>query len=154
VRRLLAILVLALVGGVLSFAWVRGHRAGLAEELVKQEGSDIAWLRMEFALTDEQFAANQKLHEDYRPQCASHCAAIIGATAEVRKLEQSTPGSAELTAAQQAVADLESVCNTATREHLYKVAALMSPDDGPRFLRMTEPQLSDPPHDGIRGPVR
>lgn len=153
-RRLLAILVLAVVCGVLSFAWVRGHRAALAEELVKQEGSDIAWLRLEFALSDEQFVAIEQVHEDYRPQCASHCAAIIGATAEVRELEKSAPGSTELAAAKQAVFDLETVCNNATRDHLYKVAALMSPDDGRRFLRMTEPHLSDQPHDGIRGPVR
>lgn len=153
-RKLFAILVLGIVGGVLSFAWVRGHRAGAAEELVKQDGSDIAWLRMEFDLSDEQFAAIEQVHDDYRPLCARHCAAIIDAASEIRELEESGAGADELAAAKQAVADLESVCNAATREHLHKVAALMSADDGRRFLRMTEPHLADQPHDGIRGPVR
>lgn len=153
-RRLPAILVLAIVGGILSFAWVRGYRAGLTDELVKQDGSDIAWLRMEFKLSDEQFAAIEKLHADYGPQCASHCAAIMETNDEVKKLERSEAGTDELAAARQRMADLETVCNAATRAHLQKVAAVMSPEDGRRFLRMTEQHLSSQPHDGNRGPVR
>jgi hypothetical protein len=43
------------------------------------EGDAMAWLRTEFHLSDAQFAAVKKLHDDYGVVCGQHCAAIMAA---------------------------------------------------------------------------
>jgi hypothetical protein len=153
-RRLFVVLGMAIAAGGLAFAWVRGNLAADAEDLMARDGSDIAWLRTEFELSDEQFAAIEQLHADYSPQCARHCAAIIAATDELRAFGEGGAPPRQLAAARDRLADLEEVCNNATREHLKSVSSVMPPEESRRFLRMTEPHLSDQPHDGNRGPVR
>jgi hypothetical protein len=50
------------------------------------------------------------------------------------------------TAAHAELARLEAVCQDATRAHLKRVAAVMSPDQGARFLSLVEPKVSGQTH--------
>jgi hypothetical protein len=98
---------------------------------------EIAWLRTEFHLTPAQLAAVKQLHADYHPVCMAHCAAITEAR------ETSAPP-AEL-------ARLEAVCRDATLAHLQRVAAVMPPAEGTRFLALVTPKVSGQPHDAPLG---
>lgn len=116
-------------------------------------GTDLQWIRTEFALNDAQFAAVQSLHEKYSGQCAQHCADIIAARHRLEELRasQPPPAAADLTAAEHRLLELEAFCNEATRAHVRRVSAAMPAEQGERFLRTVEPHLAQLPHDGVRG---
>ena len=98
---------------------------------------EIAWLRNEFNLTAIQIAAIEKLHDDYEPVCMAHCDAITQA-------RQKSAPPAELTR-------LEAVCHDATLAHLQRVAAVMPPAEGARFLALVTPKISGQSHDAPLG---
>ena len=99
-----------------------------------REGDAMAWLRAEFQLSDAQFAAIKQLHEDYRGKCAEHCAAIMAA-------EHRGAPRAE-------VAALEKTCVEAMTVHFRRVAALMAPGQGERYLAIVLPRIADFDHRG------
>ena len=94
----------------------------------------MAWLRTEFRLSDAQFAAIKQLHEDYRAKCAGHCAAIMAA-------EKRGVSPAEMAA-------LEKTCVDAMTEHFRRVAVLMPPGQGERYLATVMPRIIDFDHRG------
>jgi hypothetical protein len=94
----------------------------------------MAWLRVEFGLTDEQFTAVRKLHEDYSVTCGEHCAAIMDAR------ERKAPAAE--------VAALEKTCVEAMTGHFRQVAALMPPDQGERYLATVLPRIAGYAHQG------
>lgn len=105
------------------------------------ETTEFAWLQSEFRLTAEQTSAVAKLHDDYDPVCMTHCRAIIKARAKL-----SAAPASEQPAARAELTRLEAVCHDATLAHLKRVAAVMSPDQGARFLALVEPKLSGQNH--------
>jgi hypothetical protein len=145
VRRLALLLLVALASAAITYSLVDRERAS---DSAATRGSDLEWLRQEFALSAEQFAAVGKLHEEYSGRCAQHCADIM--TARRRLAELPSGPSPEREAAERRVLELEAVCNDATRVHLRRVAAEMPPAQRERFLRTIEPHLAQLPHDGAR----
>lgn len=99
-----------------------------------QERDAMQWLRAEFHLTDAQFAEIQRLHDGYNAQCAEHCAAIMAA-------RRSGAPAAE-------VARLESVCERSMAEHFHRVAAVMDPAQGRRYLEIVLPRVAGYDHHG------
>ena len=99
-----------------------------------RQGDAMAWLRLEFGLTDEQFAAVRKLHEDYSVVCGEHCAAIMEAR------ERKAPAAE--------VAALEKFCVDSMTGHFRRVAALMPPVQGERYLAMVLPRIESYSHQG------
>ncbi len=107
---------------------------------------EIVWMRTEFKLNDTQVAAIGKLHDDYHPVCMKHCAAIMQARSQL-----DTASSADKTAAQTELVRLEAICRDATLAHLQRVAAVMPPDQGARFLALVGPKVSGQSHDAPLG---
>lgn len=99
-----------------------------------RDSDAMAWLRAEFHLSDAQYAAIRQLHEDYREKCAEHCSAIMDA-------ERKGAPKAE-------VAALEKVCVDSMSVHFRKVAALMPPGQGDRYLAIVLPRVADYDHRG------
>ena len=97
-------------------------------------GDAMTWLRAEFRMNDGQFAAIKKLHDEYREVCAGHCAAIMAA-------EKRGAPRAE-------VATLEKICVDAMTAHFRRVAALMPPGQGERYLAVVLPRVADYDHRG------
>lgn len=150
-RQITLVLIAALVAGACGYFLVQRRHAVTAAALDSTRGDDLHWLRSEFRLSETEFAAVKKLHEDYSVVCAKHCADIAGAQRRLRELTLAQAPEADLAAARRDVAALEEVCNTATRAHIHRVAAAMPPDQGPRYVAMVEPHLAHSPHDGSRG---
>ena len=94
----------------------------------------MAWLRTEFQLTDVQFARIKELHDNYGVQCARHCAAIMKAR--------------RTNAPANEIAELEAVCVGSMSEHFQKVARLMAPQQGQRYLALVLPRIKDYAHEG------
>ena len=126
---------LTLLGAVVAGAGSYGvfyalNREPPALRTAARDGDAMEWLRVEFKLNDEQFHAIQKLHAEYGTVCARHCAAIMAA--EKRGEVQS----------------LESACVQSMNDHFHRVAALMSPEQGERYLAIVLPRVADYDHRG------
>jgi hypothetical protein len=117
---------LAACAAAFSVFYVLNDEPGLRR--AAREGDAMTWLRMEFRLNDEQFAAIKKLHEDYGTICAGHCSAILDAR------KRSAPP-AEL-------ALLEKTCVDAMTAHFRRVATLMPPAEGERYLATVLPRVA------------
>lgn len=133
-KNVLITLLLAVAAGVTAFGVFYVLSDDRAMHAAAKDGDAMAWLRAEFKLSAEQFAAIRRRHEDYSLVCAEHCAAIMAAR------ERKAP-TAE-------VAALEKTCVDAMTVHFRGVAALMPPTQGDRYLAMVLPRVAGYSHHG------
>ena len=140
---------IALVAGLALAAGLATYRTSadpaLTRALAQQDA--LAWLRVDFQLTDAQFASIRELHESYSAVCAEHCRAIQEAAddrARLARSNQATP--AKLAAADRRVEELRLVCESAIATHVRQCAALMSPEAGARYLALVLPKIRDFDH--------
>lgn len=112
-----------------------------------KKGDAMEWLRVDFHLTDGQFAEIKKLHDAYAPSCEEHCRLIQEAT-KARDAIKATRGSdpTAAAAAERTLQELRTTCETAITVHVRKVAALMSPENGQRYLTLVLPKIADFDH--------
>ena len=144
---LLTVLAVLAAGALAGGAFFRWHSDDALHAAAQQRDA-MKWLRTEFHLSDAQFAAIAKLHEDYGAECAGHCAAIGSARAELAAAEKSGQPAAALAALRRNVAERELACRTAIGAHLRKVAALMPPGEGERYLQLLLPRVENYTHRG------
>lgn len=107
----------------------------------------MEWLRVDFHLTDAQFAEIQKLHDAYAPSCEEHCRMIREAS-KARDALVAARGSdpAAVTAAERVLQEMRTTCESAITVHVQRVAALMSPADGQRYLALVLPKVANFDH--------
>lgn len=110
------------------------NRPPAALRAAAESGDALEWMRVEFKLTPTQFEQIKRLHDAYGAVCSQHCAAIMAA-------ENRGASRAE-------VASLENVCVTSMTEHFQRVAAIMSPAEGKRYLAYVLPRVHDYDHRG------
>ena len=112
-----------------------------------EKGDAMQWLRDDFHLDDRQFAAIRELHNSYAGTCAEHCRMIQEATKARDTLAAARGGDPAAVSAREAkVQELRAVCESAITAHVRKVAALMSPEDGRRYLALLLPKIADFDH--------
>jgi Spy/CpxP family protein refolding chaperone len=112
-----------------------------------KKGDAMEWLRVDFNLTDEQFAEIQKLHDAYAPSCEEHCR-LIQEASQARDAIVASRGSdaVAVAAAERTLQEMRATCEAAIATHVRKVAALMSPADGQRYLALVLPKIADFDH--------
>ncbi len=138
-KRPVIILIIAIVAGLVSYSITRTQHAS-ADGTLLDGLPELAWLRTELDLSDEQFAKVAELHAAYRPVCGEMCRRIEESRARLESVAlKNRTTDAEL---QQAIADYERVrgeCKTKMLEHLYQTAALMSEEQAMRYLKTVLP---------------
>ena len=100
------------------------------------------WLRHEFRLTETQMAAIRRLQGQYEEECEQHCAAINAARQALRELEQRGASPSAVQTQQAVVRAKEAFCEQAITVHLRRVAALMPPEQGQRYLDLLLPRVA------------
>lgn len=140
----LLILATAIIAGILAFFLSRQHPSANADSLLIDSLPELAWLRTDLELTDEQFSKVEKLHLDYRPVCAEMCRRIAESEAAVAKLA-STQGdlSDELATAIDNHGSVIAACKRSMLEHLYQTASLMDERQARRYLEISLPLALD-----------
>lgn len=130
------LLTIALAAGVCaaSFAVFYAMNDKPAVRRAASEGNTMEWLRAEFRLSDAEFAAVRKLHQDFSAVCAQHCIEIM----EARRSGAEAPE----------VARLEAICVEAMIGHFRAVAALMPAGEGERYLAVVLPRIYSHDHTG------
>lgn len=106
------------------------------------KGDAMQWLRTDFHLNDAQFAAIRQLHASYAGTCEEHCRMIQEATRARNALAAAHGDAAALDAANRQLRDLRLVCETAIARHVRRVAELMAPEDGRRYLALVLPKIA------------
>jgi hypothetical protein len=134
VRNLWITLAVALAACAATFGLSYALNDNPAVRQAARAGDAMSWLRVEFHLDDAQYAAIKRLHEDYAQVCAGHCAAIMAA-----KKRSAPPAE---------IAALEKTCVEAMTGHFRRVAALMPPGEGDRYLSMVLSRVADYDHSG------
>ena len=113
---------------------------------VAKKGDAMEWLRTDFHLDGQQFAAIRQLHDSYAGTCDEHCRRIQEAARAKTALLAGSASAAEVQAANKHLQDLRMACETAIARHVRQVAALMSSQDGQRYLALVLPRIADFDH--------
>lgn len=140
----LLILAAAVMAGLLAFYLSRGKPASETDRVLLDSLPEIAWLRTDLKLTDEQFAKVSGLHRDYRPVCGEMCRRIAESEAAVAKLARSRGSmSDELSQAIENHGHVIAACKRSMLEHLYQTAGMMDEHQARRYLELTLPLALD-----------
>jgi hypothetical protein len=140
----LLILLAAIVAGVLAFFLSRGQLPPAHQSVLLDSMPELAWLRTDLKLTEEQFSKVEQLHRDYRPLCAEMCRRIRESEAAVAKLA-STQGSMsdELIRAIENHGHVIASCKRSMLEHMYHTASVMNEHQAQRYLEVSLPLALD-----------
>ncbi len=137
-KKPIMVLGLALAVGILSYLLSLSYfneKSALRDE--------VSWLKQEFGLTESQYAEVRRLHEAFMPICEIHCTEYMKArTVLTNLLKESTAMTPEIEKALEAVQKIETECKRAFLKHGFEVAAVMTPEQGARYLAMIKEQMS------------
>ena len=134
-RPVLILLAMAAVAAAAYFACY--HFATRDTRAMLGSAGDMAWLRAEFALTDDQARAIAALQADYDPRCMAMCDRIIQSGARLKKLlRESKAMTPELEAAVREVSQTQADCRAATLAQAFAISAHMAPEQAVRYREM------------------
>lgn len=151
----LLILIVAIVTGLAAFAFMRSQKrmesdrpaASLLETM-----PELAWLRKDLKLTDQQFGKISELHAAYRPKCEEMCDQIYRAHL---RMDEAAQGATSVTPAlEAAIADhvrIHAECQRAMLDHLYRTAAELDKKQAARYLDTMLPYALDFSHSEPNG---
>lgn len=96
---------------------------------------EIAWLKSEFHLSQDQVAQISQLHEEYVSACGERCQLICAKNEKLQQLLTSTNRmTAEIEKALKDAAQLRANCQTTMLEYCYQISRSMPPEQGKRYL--------------------
>ena len=132
-RPFLILAALLLAGAAVFYAGQRlaAHCAARAAA----PADDLAWLRLEFGLTDAQLGRVRQLHEGYLPKCREFCQRIDARKRELMALlaaGDAAPALIEQKLVETGV--LRAQCQAAMLQHFREISQAMPPDQGRRYL--------------------
>ncbi len=146
----LFILLIGLLVGAAAFFCIREQTLFTATYGFTRDGNtrlpELAWLKQELELTEDQFAKVAEAHEAYRPTCEALCMKVMASHTKIKKLASpSKPVSPELESALTEHALLHVECQKAMLNHLHKTASLMSPKQAEAYLEALLPEVIELP---------
>jgi hypothetical protein len=151
----LLVLIAIVLAGAGGFLFSRSQQGTKAHDTLLESLPELAWVRENLDLTDDQFAKVRKLHVAYQPRCESLCHELMNARQKVEALAMNHDRvSPELEEALHAYALVKVRCQQAMLEHLYQTAGVLHPDQARRFLDIMLPYALDPANPGPRNGSR
>jgi hypothetical protein len=145
----LLMLLAAMAAGIVAFFLSRGGSSHDTTSVLLDSMPELAWLRTDLKLTDEQFSKVEQLHREYRPVCAEMCHRIAHSEADVAKLASAKNGMTdELSKAIETHGRVIVECKRSMLEHLYQTASLMDEQQSRRYLDVALPLALDSVHSG------
>lgn len=140
-RKPVWILVLGIALAIGAFATFYYAGTASSRDLMRQPQPELAWLKKEFNLSEEEYVRIVNLHQAYLPQCAERCRLIEEQNQKLQKLlaghSEMTP---EIEAAMAQRAKMRSDCEAEMLKHFLEVSKTMPPEQGRRYLAWVERQ--------------
>jgi len=137
---ILLVVIAAVLGWVCSYTFTH-HRPDLKNATTEQI---MTWMQKEYQLTPEQSSAIKKQYVEFRPIIKAKFAQLRVQRDLVKKLQ--TDKTAKAQDISKAQADLKAsreVVRGMLKEHTQKVASLMSPEQGARYLKKIEEKMKE-----------
>jgi hypothetical protein len=134
------VLALAAYFGAYYACTARSH------SLESTNSPELAWLKDEFHLTNEEFARINQMHEAYLAGCAERCRRIDEKNADLKRLLASTNAvTPQIEQTLGEAARLRAECQKQMLQHFYEVSRTMPEEQGKRYLDWVQAQtiLSD-----------
>lgn len=125
-----------------------GYRANYDSALhaAVVRGDTMEWLRVDFHLKEAQVSTIRQMQASYAGTCEEHCRMIQEATHSRNALQAAHGDKAAIDAANAEIQRMRTICESAIEAHIRRVAALMSPDDGKRYLALVLPKIASFDH--------
>lgn len=150
-KRGVLILVLGLLTAVTAFACVYFACIAPARSLQQSEQPELAWLKEEFNLGDDEWKRVSELHAAYLPQCQAMCRQIDAQGTQLQKLlAVATNVTPEIDTALAETARLRTECQRMMLRHFFQVSQTMPPEQGSRYLAWVKEKAFQP-HYGMTG---
>jgi hypothetical protein len=109
--------------------------------------SEMEWLRSEFNLDADQFERVWAIHQEYQPICQSLCDRVVQAKADLEgALLAASSYSEQVDEKLVRFSRVKEECHRSMLQHVYEVAAVMSPEDRMRYLAMAKAQITRETH--------
>ena len=144
-KRGLLILVLALAAGFAAFFGMRSHKTDARHDALLDSMPELAWIKADLKLSEEQLAKVRELHAAYRPHCEEMCHRIASTRERVQAAaangREMTP---ELEKAIREHAEIRAHCQAEMLRHIYRTAATLDEDQASRYLETMLPFALDP----------
>jgi hypothetical protein len=135
------VLALGLLLGTAGFSSFYYLGTASCRTMMREPQPEVAWLRKEFKLSEDEFARISQLHQAYLPQCAERCRNIEEQNQKLRGLLASAT---EMTPEIQAViaerARMRADCEAEMMKHFLQVSRTMPAEQGRRYLAWVEDQ--------------
>ncbi len=134
-KSITALLVFGIVASVICYGAVYYLGTQSHRSMSQQEYPELAWLRAEFQLSDEEFERISKLHYAYLPKCESMCELVAEKNAElVHVMGQESQDAGLHESLLTEVVSIRADCQKMMLEHFYSVSQEMSPVQRERYL--------------------
>lgn len=133
-RPLLMFLLLVAASALLCAAAYRVAGHCYARHLAG-DADDLAWLRLEFRLSEAEMQRIRRLHDGYLPTCQEFCRRIAAEKRGLHQLlEAGTQTGAQVEEKLKSVAVLRAQCQAAMLAHFAEVSRVMPAEQGQRYL--------------------
>lgn len=104
-----------------------------------QPPDELAWLRMEYQLSDADMNRVRGLHDGYKVLCSNYCARIDAQKLELQTaLVAGTNAQKTIDAKLAEIGQLRAQCQAAMVQHFREVSLVMPPEQGRRYLAEME----------------
>lgn len=120
---------------IAAYAGLYWVRTAPDRALLECDAPELAWLKKEFNLNDDEFKRVSEIHEAYVPECMERCFRIAAKNAELAALLGTTGGmTAEIEKKLEEAARIRVECQKAMLEHFLEVSRMMPPEQGKRYI--------------------
>lgn len=146
-KRSLVVLAIAVIAGVAAFWLIRNQIADKPQSVLLDSMPELAWVKSELKLSDEQFAKVSALHADYRPKCMEMCGKIAAAHEKVEEMIRENPEvTPELVRVIHEHAAIHADCQQAMLVHIFQTADVLDRDQKALYMKKVLPYALDFSH--------
>jgi hypothetical protein len=134
-KRGLLVLALGLVGAVVAFCCVYLMGTATPRALMQSAQPELAWLKHEFNLGDDEFKRISVLHAGYLPQCRERCRRVDELNDKLTNaLATATQVTPDIETLLKERAQMRATCQSEMLKHFFEVSRTMPPEQGKRYL--------------------
>ena len=142
------ILVLGLLAAAAAYGCIYFVCISPVRSLQQSDSPELAWLKEEFKLSDDDFKRVSELHAAYLPQCRVMCRRIDAHNVKLETLlSGATNMTPEITAALTESSRLRAECQGMMLRHFFQVSQTMPPEQGRRYLAWVKEKAFLPNYD-------
>jgi len=146
-KRSVLVFAIAIIAGVAAFCLIRTQIAAKPQNVLLDSMPELAWVKSELKLSDEQFAKVSSLHAAYRPKCMEMCGKIAAAHEKVEDMIRENPEvTPELERAIHEHAAIHADCQQAMLVHIFQTASVLDQKQAALYMKEMLPYALDFSH--------